>query len=617
VDTNKPGFLVRTHQLDDRRHVLGDRGARIPPAETQLAGRIGPNVADTSLFTNNGAFVESGYINYNQNAVTRNDPTSNIGNFGATSVPVKNEHPIPGIPGTGAAPNDFAAAEVLAYLDLPAGPITMGVSSDDGFRLTISPIGAPGDKLGAMLAEFDGARAAANNEVTFVVQQAGRYAMRLMWYDAVGDANLEWYTISGGVRSLVNDSADPSAVKAYFARTGSGPTHISVIDPFPFGSTLRLAFPNDPLHIEITDGGTAVQTSSIVLEVFGQAVTPTLLTKAGGKTTVEYLPPGGLWPPGSNVTVNLVYTHSATVTNSWTNLVMNYVTLEDTLRTAVGTGRTNGMLWRTHQWDRTGTRANTIAAAEAQLTNEVNSANLASATNGFFEIDYVNFEQGGLADGYFGEIRPSPRDAVELPVPGIPGLGTSNVAGASDNIVGEALTFLEFPAPGLYFLGVNRDDGIQLTIATSEGGRSVVTGPNVQVLSPALTTGGIDDNNVQVFMPINVPQAGVWPFRLLWLEGNGGAAIEWFQTDKRTGIGLINDPTVTTTIRSFRARSAQPPPVTPAISIATTTNGLRITFEGALWQADQAAGPFTEVTNAASPLNITPSEAQKFYRSRR
>jgi hypothetical protein len=166
-------------------------------------------------------------------------------------------------------------------------------------------------------------------------------------------------------------------------------------------------------------------------------------------------------------------------------------------------------------------------------------------------------------------------------------------------------------------LGVNRDDGIQLTIATSEGGRSVVTGPNVQVLSPALTTGGIDDNNVQVFMPINVPQAGVWPFRLLWFEGNGGAAVEWFQTDKRTGIGLINDPTVTTTIRSFRARSAQPPPVTPAISIATTTNGLRITFEGALWHADQAAGPFTEVTNAASPLNITPSEAQKFYRSRR
>lgn len=630
VDTSKRGFLVRTHQLADRRHVLGDRGNRIPPAEKQLAGRVGENVADPTPFTQNGFFVETSYINYNQDAATRDDAFSSVGNFGAATDPVKPENPIPGVPSatffdpvTGAPWTDHAAVEAMAYLELPAGIISMGVNSDDGFRLTLSPVGALADKFGLMIAEFDGGRGAANTQTRFVVQQAGRYAMRLMWYEGTGGFNCEWFTVQpDGTRVLINDPNEPAAIKAYYARTGPEPTHVSVLDPFPFGSTLALTFPDDPIHIEIIDGATAVQRDSVQLKVNGQSTSPTI-TQAGGKTTIELAPPGGLWAPGA-VNVELTYTHNPTVTQAWSFSVMNYVTLEECLRTAVGTGQQPGMLWRTHQWDRTGTRANTVAAAEAQLANEVNSADLSFAVNGVFEIDYVNFEQSGVPDGLIHDNQPDPRNAFELIVPGLPGLGS--VGNPQDNVVGEARAFIEFPQPGLYLMGVNSDDGFQLTVASSEGGRDVVTGPNVQVIASLNVGRGIDDNNVQDLMPIFVPQAGVWPFRLLWYEGNGGAAVEWYQTDKRNAIGLINDPLHSNTLRAFRSRSAQPaaPEVAPCaavteptIAVSRTATGITLRFEGTLQQADEVTGPYTDVTGATSPHNVTADQARRFFRARR
>ena len=83
VNESQRGFLVRTHILNNRRHVFGDRGARIPPSEKQLAGRIAPNVANPAPFTSNGFFVENTYINYNQASVGRADTISSEGMFGA------------------------------------------------------------------------------------------------------------------------------------------------------------------------------------------------------------------------------------------------------------------------------------------------------------------------------------------------------------------------------------------------------------------------------------------------------------------------------------------------------------------------------------------------------
>ncbi len=622
VDTSKRGFRVFTHQLETRRHILGDNGNRIPPAEEQLANRLGANMADTTPFSPTGYFVETTYINYNQDSTARDDAASNAGNFSGVTTPSKNEHPIPGIPGTGGI-LDHAVVEVTAYVELPAGWVTMGVNSDDGFRLTVSLVGALRDKMAPAIAEFDGARGAANTEGRFLVQQAGVYAMRLMWFEGVGGFNVEWYIVQpGGARVLINDPAEATAPKAYYGRTGANldPTHVSVLDPFPFGSTLALAFPDDPIYIEITDGAVPVDTGSVQLRVNGQATTP-VVNKTGGQTTVTLAPPTGVWPAG-NLAVELRY---GTETHTYTIPVMNYVTLEECLRTATGTGSTPGMNWRTHQLDQTATRANSVAAAEAQLHDPNNAADLSLATAGVFAIDYINFEQGGIADGLIHENQPAPRNAAELPIPGIPGVGT--VGNNMDNIVGEATTFVEFPTAGVYYMGINRDDGFLLTVASTEGGRSLTNGPNVQEIGRVEPGGGIDDNNVQNFMAVNVTQPGVWPLRLLWFEGNGGASIEWYQTSKREPIGLVNDPNVTTTLRAFRARTAQPPatnspacagtPSTPAISVTREGNNVVIRFDGTLQEADTMPGTFRDVT-AASPHTVNTSQAAtRFYRSRR
>ncbi|MDA1274666.1 MAG: Ig-like domain-containing protein [Verrucomicrobia bacterium] len=62
--------------------------------------------------------------------------------------------------------------------------------------------------------------------------------------------------------------------------------------------------------------------------------------------------------------------------------------------------------------------------------------------------------------------------------------------------------------------------------------------------------------------------------------------------------------------------SAPPSTGGGAISAARTATGLRLTFQGTLQSADTVAGPYTDVTGAASPLDVVPSGSAKFYRAK-
>ncbi len=127
-DPTKPGLNARVHQVDQPgTAALGTRTHR---AEQQLAGIIAPNVADLAAATD-GVFSAS-LINWNQDFAT-----AEIGNFQTTSTPSRPDAQIPGIPGTGFQLNDSIAAEVITYIEFPtAGLYTMGVNSDDGFKVT-------------------------------------------------------------------------------------------------------------------------------------------------------------------------------------------------------------------------------------------------------------------------------------------------------------------------------------------------------------------------------------------------------------------------------------------------------------------------------------------------
>jgi hypothetical protein len=102
--------------------------------------------------------------------------------------------------------NNWAMA-VTTYLDLPAGLITLGVQSDDGYSVSSG---------GVVLGQHDGGPA--NESFQFYVATPGLYPFRLVWNQAGGDAYVEWFEVSAtghsdtGGRVLLNTR---DADKAY------------------------------------------------------------------------------------------------------------------------------------------------------------------------------------------------------------------------------------------------------------------------------------------------------------------------------------------------------------------------------------------------------------------
>lgn len=103
-----------------------------------------------------------------------------IGDF---QPPDYTEYTAPGIPGTipnvGTTTASFAE-EILAWLYFPsAGAFTMGVNSDDGFKVSTSATSVS-DPNGLLLGSFDAGRGAADTTFYFTIPTPGYYPFRLL-----------------------------------------------------------------------------------------------------------------------------------------------------------------------------------------------------------------------------------------------------------------------------------------------------------------------------------------------------------------------------------------------------------------------------------------------------
>jgi len=230
-----------------------------------LAPAVAPNPANASL-----KFEIAGVINLDSAA-------GSSGNF-------QPDGQMPGLPGTDGS-SDGAAAEVLTYVELPAGLVVMGVNSDDGFSTSVGQ--APKDAIGRVTAgEYDAARASADTLFYLSVQQAGVYAFRTLWENVTGGANIEWFTVNGTNKVLINDLAN-GGLKAYRATAASAPPYIKYVSPAP---VLRLFNqPSKSLVIVLADGDTAIDDNSIALKMDGAAVA-TVKSRAGSSVTLTYTP---------------------------------------------------------------------------------------------------------------------------------------------------------------------------------------------------------------------------------------------------------------------------------------------------------------------------------------
>src|SRR5207247_294285 len=108
---------------------------------------------------------------------------------------------MPGAPSTDTS-TDGQAAEILTYLTLPAGVITMVVNHDDAFSTASGP--NPQDAFGRV--ELGGNTDATTTSFYFLVQQAGTYPFRTVWENGGGSSVIRWYSVKAdGTNVLVND----------------------------------------------------------------------------------------------------------------------------------------------------------------------------------------------------------------------------------------------------------------------------------------------------------------------------------------------------------------------------------------------------------------------------
>jgi len=309
VDTTKPGFRVKPYQ------VASGQPNTIGWTEEELLGVHGTNIANLTQTIDgkpigaDGYFIITNVINWDEVSLTQSD-----GNFrDANGYP---EIEIPGMPAGAAAGDttdyDNSAAEVLTFVQFPTGGViyTMGVNSDDGFRVSAGQNSK--DAFQSLtLGSFEGGRGAFDTTFKIYVPTAGIYPVRLLWEDGGSGANCEWFTVQPDkTKILLNDPSptNTTGIKAFYSGPATTtPAYVVSFSHSLGGGTLRLA-----------DGSTQVTVGSVKLYLNGAAV-PTTGGKTNGVTTANYSLATPL-PSGSTVALIVVYNDntSATITNGTT-----------------------------------------------------------------------------------------------------------------------------------------------------------------------------------------------------------------------------------------------------------------------------------------------------------
>lgn len=327
------------------------------------------------------------------------------------------------------------------------------------------------------------------------------------------------------LRQVSGDPSDGSIYQNYliFVPTAAaGPQRAAIANLVPAaGSQVETVTP--VISTTIIDRDTTVKTNSIRLFVNGAAVNPVITGQTNGVSVSYSIAP--LPPSGSNVLARLEFADSDNVvqTNEW-SFTLNYKSLSAANRVS-GTGVTRGLSVHFVQApDTSGPLENSLSRAEDQLSPGSTIPKIVEVTN---IVQVVNFNQAELDAGSI------PGDQI------VPGLDPD--ANGADNFAVEVLAYLDLSA-GVHRFGVNSDDGFQV----SSGARL-----NDKSVSPLDFHSGGPASQVFDFV---VPQAGLYPFRLVWYERTGGAHAEWFSVDPQTGAStLINDPNSTNAVKAYVA----------------------------------------------------------------
>lgn len=165
-------------------------------------------------------------------------------------------------------------------------------------------------------------------------------------------------------------------------------------------------------------------------------------------------------------------------------------------------------------------------------------------------------------------------------------------------------------------------DGIDVTIPVMmldyDDGQKLINNPTGLRLSIGKDTnfqlGEFNGNGrgaTDTLFSFYVPRAGVYPFRLFYMQGGGGGNVEWFTVAKDGTRVLVND-SAAAALKGYRARTFVP---APTLSVTQQGGNVVINFTGTLQAADEVTGPYTDLAGT-SPITIPATGAKKFFRSK-
>jgi hypothetical protein len=575
----KPGFIARCAQIDypgaDANAVMNsltNLESALGPVSTNNTDTAGApsaglmsdphtgldcvNVANLLTADANGFFFVPGYLNMDIAG-----PTAQDGDFtsrdGVSGWP---KSPFPGIPGFSQnCPNtsEFGVA-FTAFVYLQAGVTQFGVNSDDGFLLTIASGLNPNDAFSRVpVGQYSGGRSAGDTLMNLTVPTNGAYALRLDYEQGSGGASCELFTVANGVKILVNDTNNPKSLMAYPTPEVYAEPYAVLVSPAP-GQTGVV--PGSQITVLLQDGvPAAVKTNSILLRLNGAAVAPSVSQAPsalpngkplGNLTRIACFCSVGSYVSGTN-TAELSFADSRgnLIDRTW-NFTCNPI-LSPVNANPPGSANPANLGFIVYPWSTSSNEPNDVAVWTeeqilglmgtncARLANWPNSQNqkAESALPGpqgscFVYTGSINWDiQGPAADN--GDFTSPKWPKQEFPgiisgsYPDESGLPAGNV----NNFSMLVETWLDFPAAGTWQMGVNSDDGFSVksgqapgdvfgqTVGEYEGGRSAS----------------------DTIFPFFVPQPGLYPFRLLYEQGSGGANCEWFTLGSAGQRVLIND----------------------------------------------------------------------------
>jgi hypothetical protein len=325
----------------------------------------------------------------------------------------------------------------------------------------------------------------------------------------------EGASVAGGVfRWTPSEAQGPGSYTIRVsAKDGSG----SVTDAFQ----VRVQEVNRPPSVEISRPTVIYSGQSVRVAAVGSdpdIPRQTLfyrLLQAPPAVTIERLSGAISWTPVGSGSASFTVEVSDGALAATNSVVLNWVeapVLDPDLAVTGLVGIDRGFYWLTHQL--AGSRANSLELAERQILDELGPSvhDPSGEFEGLFEVDLVNFEQSGAPAGFFRSNLSGPEQIPDALIPGIPGRN-----GGTDYIAGAAYAWVEFPAAGTYTMGVYSDDGFRVSLFSDDTDTAQVLGQ---------FDGGRFGAESQ--FSFRVSQPGLYPMRLLWMEGIIEASVEWY-----------------------------------------------------------------------------------------